>query len=310
MKLGLVTDSLAAYPLEKAAAICRNLGLEQVELGCGNWSPAPHVDLKTLTADSAARSRLLDTLAENGLAISALNCSGNPLFPGEKGERDRAVAADTFLLAEQLGLDTVVMMSGLPGGCPEDRTPTWIVTSWPPETEEILRYQWKAAVPVWKGLAARARDHGVRHIALEFHGWQLVYNVETLRRLQNEVGGDLLGVNLDPSHLFWMGADPIEVAKALADCIYHVHIKDVRIEPAAGQNTLLDTKGVLEYASRSWNFVTPGSGHGADWWRAFLRTLRESGYDGALSIEQEDYTIPLEEALKKAVSLLRQVLPA
>ena len=310
MKLGLVTDSLAAYPLEKAAAICRNLGLEQVELGCGNWSPAPHVDLKTLTADSAARSRLLDALAESGLAISALNCSGNPLFPGEKGERDRAVAADTFLLAEQLGLDTVVMMSGLPGGCPEDRTPTWIVTSWPPETEEILRYQWKAAVPVWKGLAARARDHGVRHIALEFHGWQLVYNVETLRRLQNEVGGDLLGVNLDPSHLFWMGADPIEVAKALADCIYHVHIKDVRLEPAAGQNTLLDTKGVLEYASRSWNFVTPGSGHGADWWRGFLETLRSCGYDGALSIEQEDYTIPLEEALKKAVSLLRQVLPA
>lgn len=310
MKLGLVTDSLAAYPLERAAAICRELGLEQVELGCGNWSPAPHVDLKQLTADAGARRRLLDILAENGLAISALNCSGNPLFPGEKGERDRAVAADTFLLAEQLGLDTVVMMSGLPGGCPEDRTPTWIVTSWPPETEEILRYQWQAAVPVWRGLAARARDHGVRHIALEFHGWQLVYNVETLRRLQSEVGGDLLGVNLDPSHLFWMGADPLEVAKALADCIYHVHIKDVRLEPAAGQNTLLDTKGVLEYASRSWNFVTPGSGHGADWWRAFLRTLRECGYDGALSIEQEDYTIPLEEALKKAVALLRQVLPS
>lgn len=124
------------------------------------------------------------------------------------------------------------------------------------------------------------------------------------------MGGDLLGVNLDPSHLFWMGADPLEVAKALADCIYHVHIKDVRLEPSAGQNTLLDTKGVLEYASRSWNFVTPGSGHGADWWRAFLRTLRECGYDGALSIEQEDYTIPLEEALKKAVALLRQVLPS
>lgn len=310
MKLGLVTDSLAAYPLERAAAICRKLGLEQVELGCGNWSPAPHVDLKQLTADAGARRRLLDILAENGLAISALNCSGNPLFPGEKGERDRAVAADTFLLAEQLGLDTVVMMSGLPGGCPEDRTPTWIVTSWPPETEEILWYQWQAAVPVWRDLAARARDHGVRHIALEFHGWQLVYNVETLRRLQSEVGGDLLGVNLDPSHLFWMGADPLEVAKALADCIYHVHIKDVRLEPSAGQNTLLDTKGVLEYASRSWNFVTPGSGHGADWWRAFLRTLRECGYDGALSIEQEDYTIPLEEALKKAVALLRQVLPS
>ena len=214
------------------------------------------------------------------------------------------------LLAEQLGLDTVVMMSGLPGGCPEDRTPTWIVTSWPPETEEILRYQWKAAVPVWKALAARARDHGVKRIALEFHGWQLVYNVETLRRLRSEVGDDILGVNLDPSHLFWMGADPVEVARALADCIYHVHIKDVRLEPAAGQNTLLDTKGVLEFASRSWNFVTPGTGHDAAWWRRFLETLRDCGYDGPLSIEQEDYTIPLEEALDQATALLRQVLPA
>ena len=310
MKLGLVTDSLAAYPLEKAAAICRNLGLEQVELGSGNWSPAPHVDLKQLTADSGARRRLLDTLAENGLSISALNCSGNPLFPGEKGARDRAVAADTFRLAGQLGVETVVMMSGLPGGCPEDHTPTWIVTSWPPETEEILRYQWETAVPVWRDLAAQARDCGVRRIALEFHGWQLVYSAETLRRLQSEAGGDMLGVNLDPSHLFWMGADPIEVAKALADCIYHVHIKDVRLEKAAGQNSLLDTKGVLEFASRSWNFVTPGRGHDAAWWRRFLETLRDCGYDGPLSIEQEDYTIPLEEALDQAAALLRQVLPA
>lgn len=310
MKLGLVTDSLADRSLAEAAAVCRGLGLEQVELGCGNWSPAPHVDLKKLTADAGARRQLLDTLGENGLTISALNCSGNPLFPGEKGAGDRGVAEGTFLLAEQLGVETVVMMSGLPGGCPEDRTPTWIVTSWPPETEEILRYQWEAAVPVWKALAARARDHGVKRIALEFHGWQLVYNVETLRRLQREVGGNLLGVNLDPSHLFWMGADPVEVARALADCIYHVHIKDVRLEPAAGQNTLLDTKGVLEFASRSWNFVTPGAGHDAAWWRRFLETLRDCGYDGALSIEQEDYTIPLEEALEKAVSLLRQALPA
>ena len=293
MKLGLVTDCLADRSLEEAAAVCRRLGLEQVELGCGNWSPAPHVDLEKLTADAGARHRLLDTLADNGLTVSALNCSGNPLFPGEKGARDRAVAEGTFLLAEQLGLDTVVMMSGLPGGSPEDRTPTWIVTSWPPETEEILRYQWQAAVPVWKDLAARARDHGVRHIALEFHGWQLVYNVETLRRLQREAGGD-----------------PLEVARALSDCIYHVHIKDVRLEKAAGQNTLLDTKGVLEFASRSWNFVTPGRGHDAAWWRRFLETLRDCGYDGPLSIEQEDYTIPLEEALDQAAALLRQVLPA
>ena len=52
MKLGLVTDCLADRSLEEAAAVCRRLGLEQVELGCGNWSPAPHVDLEKLTADA------------------------------------------------------------------------------------------------------------------------------------------------------------------------------------------------------------------------------------------------------------------
>ena len=103
-------------------------------------------------------------------------------------------------------------------------------------------------------------------------------------------------------------ADEILISQILH--IYHVHIKDVRLEPAAGQHTLLDTKGVLEFASRSWNFVTPGTGHDAAWWRRFLETLQDCGYDGALSIEQEDYTIPLEEALQKAVSLLRQALPA
>ena len=309
MKLGMVTDSLADLTLAEAAKVCRGLGLEQVELGCGNWSPAPHTDLKTLTADGSARHRLLDTLGENGLTISALNCSGNPLFPGEKGARDRAVAADTFRLAGQLGVDTVVMMSGLPGGCPEDRTPTWIVTSWPPETLEILTYQWQVAVPAWRELARRAKDHGVERIALEFHGWQLVYSAETLLRLRGEVG-DILGVNLDPSHLFWMGADPLAVAEALKGCIYHVHIKDVRLERFAGPNTLLDTKGVLEYAARSWNFVTPGTGHDEDWWRAFLLKLRECGYDGPLSIEQEDYTIPTRQALAQAAALLRRVLPA
>ena len=293
MKLGLVTDSLVDRSLAEAAAVCRGLGLEQVELGCGNWSPAPHVDLKGLTADAGARHRLLDTLGENGLTISALNCSGNPLFPGEKGAGDRAVAEGTFLLAEQLGVETVVMMSGLPGGCPEDRTPTWIVTSWPPETEEILRYQWKAAVPVWKALAARARDHGVKRIALEFHGWQLVYNVETLRRLRSEVGDDILGVNLDPSHLFWMGADPVEVARALADCIYHVHIKDISRTLENGRIYCPIGQGILPVEST-------------------VRWLEGRGYQGFYSLEWEKSALEgqgvgFEEQLDSFVSFMRGV---
>lgn len=307
MKLGLVTDCLADRTLAEAARVCESLGLEQVELGCGNWSPAPHVDLDALVADSGKRRELTDTLAAHGLSISVLNCSGNPLFPGEKGARDRAVMEKTFILAEQLGLHTVVMMSGLPGGCPGDAMPNWVVSSWPPETREILDYQWSVAIPAWENIVKLAQGHGVEHLALEFHGWQLVYNVETFLRLREAVG-ETVGVNLDPSHLFWMGADPLEIAGKLTGCIYHAHIKDVRIEPAARANTLLDTKGVLEFAARSWNYVTPGSGHGEDWWRQFTAALRAAGYDGALSIEQEDYTIPAMDALRRGTALMRRVL--
>jgi len=278
-----------------------------VDLGCGNWSPAPHVDLDTLIRDVHARRRLTDTLSDHGLSIAVLNCSGNPLFPGEKGVQDRAVMEKTFILAEQLELKTVVMMSGLPGGSPEDRMPNWIVSSWPPETQQILDYQWNVAIPQWKKIAALAKKHGVEKLALEFHGWQLVYNVETFQRLHAAVG-DIVGVNMDPSHLFWMGADPLQSIHQLAGHIYHAHIKDVRIEPSTGYNTLLDTKNVLQFDRRSWNFVTPGSGHDAAWWRQFILALQSAGYDGPLTIEQEDYTISTMAALKQGVQLIRSIM--
>lgn len=81
MKLGLVTDCLADRTLEETAAVCESLGLEQVELGCGNWSPAPHIDLDALVSDAGKRRELVDTLSAHGLGISVLNCSGNPRSP-------------------------------------------------------------------------------------------------------------------------------------------------------------------------------------------------------------------------------------
>ncbi len=47
----------------------------------------------------------------------------------------------------------------------------------------------------------------------------------SLLKLRDAVG-PTVGANLDPSHLFWMGADPLLAAEALGDAIYHVHAKD------------------------------------------------------------------------------------
>lgn len=310
MNIGLVTDCLGSLSFEELLKTCKELGIEQIELGCGNWSSAPHVALDELLESSTRRDEMKGMLKDYGISISAFNCSGNPLAPGDWGARERTVTEKTFRLSEYFGLNTVVMMSGLPAGAPGDSMPNWVVTSWPPETQKILDYQWnEVAIPYWKETVKTANHYGVTRLALEPHGCQLVHDVENFHKLQNAIGGDkTIGFNLDPSHLFWMGADPLAVARALGSSIYHVHIKDVRIEQPSAVNTLLDGKHVLEFAKRSWNFSIPGYGHDELWWRRFITELKMAGYNGTLSIEHEDYTMETIPALKKTATLLQTIL--
>jgi sugar phosphate isomerase/epimerase len=48
-------------------------------------------------------------------------------------------------------------------------------------------------------------------------------------RLIEATGGDVVGANLDPSHLMWMGAHIPTVIRTLGEVIFHVHAKDIRI---------------------------------------------------------------------------------
>ena len=57
-----------------------------------------------------------------------------------------------------------------------------------------------------------AKECGVERVALELHGSQCVYNVPSLLKLRTAIG-PVVGTNLDPSHLFWMGADPPEAGR-------------------------------------------------------------------------------------------------
>ena len=308
MRIGLVSDGLAHLPLAAALDVARDLGIEEIELGVGNWSPAPHLDLDRQLTDPEARTELLESLAERGLRLSALNASGNPLHPIDGGEQDR-VTRGAFDLAALLGVDTVVMMSGLPAVHAGDRVAPWITTCWPRENVANLEAQWRAVEAYWRELAPYARDRGVRRIAVEMHGDQLVYNAPTLLRLR-EAAGDIVGANLDPSHLMWMGADPLTTIRALAGAIHHVHAKDTRVEASAALRTVLETAFFDAHETRSWNFTALGEGHpgGPDFWREFCVELRRAGYDGVLSIEHEDVAYTPEEGLRRAVGVLRAAI--
>ncbi|MDO0909438.1 sugar phosphate isomerase/epimerase [Streptomyces sp. DT2A-34] len=308
MKIGLNTDSVGHLTLDETLDLAAELGLDHVEFATGAWSTAPHIDIDRLLDSDGARRELLAKVADRGLTISALTCSGNPLHPGPSGREHDQVARRTIALAPLLGIDRVVMMSGLPGG-PGDANPNWITVSWPPETTQILDWQWtEVVIPYWRDLVAHSRDRGVPKLALEMHAHQVVYNVPTLLRLREEVG-PVVGANFDPSHLMWMGADPLAAIETLGEAIYHVHAKDTRLEPSRQALTSrLETLPVMAAKDRSWNYVTLGYGHDDAFWRAFCLALRRAGYDDVLSIEHEDVLVAPVEGVTKTVDLLRRVM--
>jgi sugar phosphate isomerase/epimerase len=309
MRIGMITDSLADMSVDEVVRTSAELGIERLEFAGGNWSRAPHLKLDRMLESETERREFLARLKDHGIALSALNCSGNPVHPGEHGKRHREVTEKTIKLASLLGVERVVMMSGCPGG-PGDANANWVTTCWPAEMQTILRYQWEEVlIPYWRGLVTYANGLGIRKLCLELHGHQNVYSVETFERLRDAVG-DTVGVNFDPSHLMWMGADPLQAIPALDGAIYHVHAKDTRIEPAiAALNGRIEFKTNDRASERAWNYVTLGLGHDDAWWRKFCQALRAVGYDDVLSIEHEDMTMTPLEGVRRSVELLKRVIP-
>ncbi|WGW02982.1 sugar phosphate isomerase/epimerase family protein [Tropicibacter oceani] len=308
MKLGLVSDSLASLGFDDMLDHAARLGITGVEMNTGGWSAAPHLDLEELLASSEARARFLRGFDDRRLRIVSLNACGNPLHPTDRSQADCLV--NTLRLAGELGVHTVCATSGLPAGRADDTMPNWVVSSWPAETRDILRYQWEEVLfPFWTGIAALARENGVERIALKLQGNQCVYNVPTLMQLRDEVG-PVVGATLDPGQLFWMGGDPLVAADALGEAIYHVHAKDTMLNtPVQAVAGLLENGSVVDVPARSWSSVTLGIGHGREWWRQFCYRLKMAGYDGWISIDHEDVLINSLEGVEKSAALLKSVMP-
>jgi len=309
MKVGVFTVLFAAKKFTDALKYIQRAGLDTIELGTGAYPGAPHTNVAELLKNQAKIREYKQKVADHGLEISALSCHGNPLHPNRaQRDKDHKEHRNTVLLAEKMGIKTVINFSGCPGGSEKDTTPNWVTCAWPPDFPQLLEWQWeKKVIPYWSREAKFAADHGIR-IAFEMHPGFVVYNTETMLRLRKECGKNI-GANFDPSHLFWQGMDPLVSLRALKGAVFHVHGKDCIIhEDNTKLNGALDTKSYADEANRSWIFRTIGYGHGEDFWRDFVSTLRLIGYNGTISIEHEDSLLSVNEGFLKAVGLLKSVV--
>ncbi len=311
MKLGVFAVLFADKPFSEVLDKIAAAGLDAVEIGCGGFPGKAHCNPETLLSQPDAVTKFRDAVAARGLEISALSCHGNPIHPNRaKAAQDHQDFVNTVLLAEKLRVQTVITFSGCPGDSEGAQHPSWVTCPWPDEYGEVLTWQWEQKViPYWQEQSRFLRDHGVR-VAIEPHPGFVVYNTETLLRLRAACG-DNIGVNFDPSHLFWQAMDPVMGIKELAaaGALFHFHAKDTAIDPQnTGRNGVLDTKTYRDELHRSWIFRTVGYGHGEQTWRDIISALQVSGYQGVVSIEHEDSLMSVEEGFNKAVTFLQKQL--
>ena len=237
-------------------------GFTNMILGAG-----PH---STLNAGSLTDSRIEQvktTLRKFDMHVSALQIDGNHIAsdPAERaGENSYFVKA--IGLAGKLGIPYIGTQSG------KDAS-----KDFQQQVDEIVRVYTEKYFPACEQ----------NHVRILWEPYPEAANIAT-----SPVGFEALfkgfgdspyvGLQYDPSHLVRQFMDPIQTARDFVAHIYDVHLKDTEIFwpilRAGGINPV--------NKARWWTYRIPGMG--SINWRDFFSVLQEVGYDGAMSVEQED----------------------
>jgi inosose dehydratase len=149
-----------------------------------------------------------------------------------------------------------------------------------------------------------AADEGMR-LCYHHHMGTGVQTRAEVDRLMNDTDPEVVHLLLDTGHLYWAGDDPLDMARAYAGRIKHVHLKDIRkdILDRCTERKLSFLESMLEGA-----FTVPGDG--VIDFAPIFGALADAGYEGWLMVEAEQdprKANPLEYA-KKARAHLREMI--
>lgn len=311
MKLGVFNPLFQNMEFLEMLDYVKESGLDAVEVGTGGYPGNVHCDIGQLLDSEEARKEYLAEFEKRGLAISAFSCHGNPISPDDAFRKESDdVLRKSIELADLMGVPVVNTFSGTPAGNETDTSVNWPVTPWPEEYSQIKEWQWEnRLVPYWKEIGELAEKHDVK-IGLELHGGFLVHSPHTMLELRKRTN-PYIGANLDPSHMWWQGIDPVVAIKILGKegAIHHFHAKDTYIDPEnLNMYGYLDMNPYGRIKDRSWTFRSVGLGHSMDEWTNMMSALRTYGYDHVVSIEHEDGLMSIEEGFQTAVNNLQRVI--
>jgi sugar phosphate isomerase/epimerase len=279
VKLGFLTACLPGWDLARIAGYAQAQGYQGLEVAA--WPAlgdrpftATHVKAESLTAEQAEAVRGI--AEQHGLVLSSLAYYDNNLHP-DAAER-AAVNAHVIACidaASLLGIPTVGTFVG--------RHPGRSVAENLADAEKVFA-----------PLVDHAGSSGVKLVIENcvMEGWHpdgypgnLAYSPE-LWEWMFSLG---LYLNFDPSHLMWMGIDPVAALRPYVDKVAHAQAKDIQLFPE--RRNRYGWPGIADKSGDPWDvgwwrYRVPGLGQ-VDW-VGVVDTLYEGGFDGVLSVEHED----------------------
>jgi len=272
MRIGFLTACLPAIPLEELVKWASKNGFSALEVGC-----LPEVSFKTQGSnldvshlEMTEISRIKELFKKHLMTISSLAYYDNLLDPdiaARKKKHDHLKKV----------IDTAANLEANLVGTFVGRDPNL-----------NLEDNFKLYQEVFTHLLDYASIRGVR-LMIEncpMVSWQkeglpgnIAYSPENWERMFLLISSPKLGLNLDPSHLYWLGTDYLQAIRDFSGRIFHTHAKDTEI--------LMDRMSYQTILGKEWwRYRIPG--WGAIDWCEFISVLSETGYDGVLSIEHED----------------------
>ena len=309
----LFTGQWADLPLEELAKKVSNWGFDGLELAC--WGDHFEVD-KALADEGYVQSRW-DILNKYGLKCYAISnhlvgqAVCDPIDNRHKsivpehvwgdgkpeGVRQRAAEEmkNTARAAAKFGVDVV---NGFTGSA------VWhMLYFFPPTSQADINKGYDDFAERWGPIMDVFQENDIR-FGLEVHPTEIAYDIITTDRALDAIGHHpAFGINFDPSHLIHQFVDPVEFINSFPGRIYHVHVKDSRVQ-LTGRNSILSSHLDFGDHRRGWDFVSPGRGDVN--WDKIVRALNRIGYDGPLSIEWEDSGMDRDWGAPEALAMIRK----
>lgn len=279
MKIGFITACLPDLSLDEVVSWAAATGYESLEVAAwpalGNRPfTATHLDADEVVAKGP--DDVLAVLERHGVEICSVSFYDNNLHPDPLERQSVNDHVRTCIEAAALvGAPTVG---------------TFVGRDWTKSVKDNLA----EAEEVFRPLVDLAGQRGVKLVIENcvMEGWHpdgypgnLAYSPELWEWMFDQG----LYLNYDPSHLLWMGIDPVTAITPYFDFIPLAQAKDIQLFPERrhrygwpGRTLSREDPWDVGW----WRYRVPGLGD-VDW-RRLVDTMYEHGYDGVLSVEHED----------------------